>query len=37
MIKRDEVVTTDLTSVVKSIEKQLSDKIAQSLRNTNDA
>ena len=37
MIKRDEVVTTDLTSVVRSIEKQLTDKIAQSLRNTNDA
>lgn len=37
MIKRDEVVSNDLTSVVKSIEKQLQDKIAQSLRNTNDA
>jgi hypothetical protein len=28
LIKRDEVVTTDLTSVVKSIEKVLQDKIA---------
>lgn len=37
MIKWDEVVSNDLTSVVKSIEKQLQDKIAQSLRNTNDA
>ena len=28
LIKRDELVTTDLTSVVKSIEKALQDKIA---------
>lgn len=37
MIKRDETVTLEMTSLVKSIEKQLQDKIAVSLRATNDA
>jgi glutamate synthase domain-containing protein 3 len=37
MIKRDETVTLEMTSLVKSLEKQLQDKIAVSLRATNDA